>query len=151
MSRSAFTLMELLIVVIIVGILAAMALPQFGKTTERSYQRQAWDMLQTIYAGEQVFFSINNRFCNPRTDATFGAAGTTCDRTAAAGTATWRFIYMDDPTTPTITPYSFPTVTATTFTARATRSGTGTCGGLTMEINQIRTRGGLWVDCPMAL
>jgi len=147
MSRAAFTLMELLIVVVIVGILAAMAIPQFGKTTERSYQRQAWDMLQTIYAGEQVYFSTNNTYCNP---TIFGAGS--CVPGSTSGT-TWGGIYMDNPTTTTTT-YAFSGVTAATFTATATRTGGTLCNSATMTINQLRTRAGgvpNWQTCPMPL
>ena len=34
--RHAFTLVELIIVVIIIGVLASIAIPQFSKTMERS-------------------------------------------------------------------------------------------------------------------
>jgi len=147
MSRRAFTLMELLMVVIIVGILAAMALPQFGKTMERSYQRQAWDMLQTIYAGEQVFFSTNNRFCDP----TVGGPSPSCDTTVPLGTPTWKGIYMDNPTTTTTT-YAFIGVTATTFTATATRAGGTLCNTQSMSIDQTRTKPTTgWATCPMSL
>jgi len=139
MPRRAFTLMELLFVVIIVGILVTIALPGFTRTTERAQQRQAWDMLQTIYASEQVFFSVNNKYSGTWSDPLNPDLGD----------------YMDNPNTPA-TAY---TVTATvgpppTFTATATRSGAGQCGGMTMTINQARTMSGLpapsgWLTCPM--
>ena len=151
MLRRAFTLMELLFVIIILAILVTIALPGFGRTTERAQQRQAWDMLQTIYAGEQVFFSVNNRFCDPTINGTQGAAGTSCDRTQSPGTATWAKIYVDDPTTTTASyTVSSTTVFASTFQATATRAAGGQCGGLTMTINEAHTMGGSgWLTCPM--
>ena len=132
MRYRAFTLMELLFVIVIIGILVTIALPGFARTAERAQQRQAWDMLQTIYASEQVFFSVNNEY-----------------------SGTWAVVdpdlgdYMDNPnasqTTYTLTSAdSF----ATTFTATATRNG-GQCGGATMTINQARAMGGPWLTCPM--
>ncbi|MBI4004126.1 MAG: prepilin-type N-terminal cleavage/methylation domain-containing protein [Candidatus Omnitrophica bacterium] len=135
MSRRAFTLMELLFVIVIIGILVAIALPGFARTTERAQQRQAWDMLQTIYAAEQVFFSVNNKYSGTWSDPANPDLGD----------------YMDDPNTAQTT-YTLTSADlfATTFTAQATRNG-GQCGGTTMTINQARTMGGAWLNCPMPL
>lgn len=132
MRCRAFTLMELLFVVIIVGILVTIALPGFTRTTERAQQRQAWDMLQTIYASEQVFFSVNNRY-----SGTWGVANPDLGD------------YMDNPNTPAAT-YTLTAIVGPppTFTATATRVG-GQCAGMTMTINQARTMGGAWLTCPM--
>lgn len=137
MAQRAYTLLEMLIVVILVGILAAMALPGFGRATERAHQRKAWDMLQTIYASEQVFFSVNDRYSDTWNDPN--------PANPDLGD------YMDFPGTTTT---SF-TLSATgppspTFLATAKRQGTGgLCSGLTMTINQTRGKGGTgWLNCP---
>ena len=50
--RKGFTLLELLMVVIIIAILAAVALPQFLRVTERAQSSQALSYLGTIRSAE---------------------------------------------------------------------------------------------------
>lgn len=48
MNRGAFTLLELIIVIIIVGILSSIALPRFGKFIQQSYATEAVNNLGFI-------------------------------------------------------------------------------------------------------
>ncbi len=50
MRKNAFTLLEVIIVIIIVGVLAALALPRFFRMVERSRALEAINQLQTIRA-----------------------------------------------------------------------------------------------------
>lgn len=50
-----FTLIELLIVIIIIGILAAVALPQFNKTKEHALGKEAIANLKLIAAAEKIY------------------------------------------------------------------------------------------------
>ncbi len=59
MSNKAFTLIEIIIVAVILGVLAIMAIPNFSKTTNRSYAQDAMHNLIAIYGAEQNF-SINH-------------------------------------------------------------------------------------------
>lgn len=48
MNKKAFTLMELIVVVIVIGILATIALPQYGRFIERSRMSEAINILGVI-------------------------------------------------------------------------------------------------------
>lgn len=59
-QRSGFTLLELLIVVIIVGILASAALPQFTKMTTRAKTAEAYSALGDILTAESLYYVESN-------------------------------------------------------------------------------------------
>ena len=54
-SLRGFTLIELVVVVIIIGILAAIALPRYGKTVENSRVAEATSMLGTIRGAQMRY------------------------------------------------------------------------------------------------
>jgi prepilin-type N-terminal cleavage/methylation domain-containing protein len=55
LHKKSFTLMEMLVVIIIIGILAALALPGFGVTKERVLDREAKANLALIQAAEKIY------------------------------------------------------------------------------------------------
>ncbi len=57
-----FTLVELLVVVLIIGILAAIALPQYEKAVEKSRASEVYNILKDIYTAETIFFMTNGRY-----------------------------------------------------------------------------------------
>jgi type IV pilus assembly protein PilA len=59
-GRSGFTLIELLIVVVIIGILAAIAIPKFANTKEKAYVSAMRSDLRNL-AGVQENYWIQNR------------------------------------------------------------------------------------------
>jgi len=54
-SQKGFTLIELMIVVVIIGILAALAIPRFMRATTKSKQTEAKQILKQIYVMEQSY------------------------------------------------------------------------------------------------
>ncbi|MBR3603696.1 MAG: pilin [Elusimicrobiaceae bacterium] len=53
--KKGFTLIELLVVVLIIGILSAVALPQYQKTVLKSRTAEAWTNLQSLRTAAKVY------------------------------------------------------------------------------------------------
>jgi type IV pilus assembly protein PilA len=66
--RQGFTLIELLIVIVIIGILAAIAIPKFGKTREKAYFKAMTSDLRNLMSQQEMFYS------NPTNNYTYAAA-----------------------------------------------------------------------------
>jgi type IV pilus assembly protein PilA len=61
-NRKGFTLIELMIVVAIIGILAAIAIPNFLKFQAKSKQSEAKTNLKAIFTAETAYFGENNKY-----------------------------------------------------------------------------------------
>ena len=58
-NQKGFTLIELMIVVVIIGILAALAIPRFMTASTKSKQSEAKQILKQIYVMERAYFQEN--------------------------------------------------------------------------------------------
>ncbi len=120
-NRRGFTLIELMIVVVIIGILAALAIPKFIKVTGKAKVSEAKTILKEIFTLEKAYFNEHDcyvEFAN-------GAACTEIGFDLPEGTS--RFLYQVTCTD-----------SSADFAARATESvdvdGNGTTTGyLTMD------------------
>ena len=61
-SRKGFTLIELLIVVVIIGILAAIAIPKFANTKSKAYVTAMKSDLRNLVTAEEAFFSDSSKY-----------------------------------------------------------------------------------------
>src|SRR5947207_7988335 len=62
MNRKGFTLIELLIVVVIIGILAAIAIPKFANTKEKAYLASMKSDLRNLVTAEEAYFADSIKY-----------------------------------------------------------------------------------------
>ena len=109
MNRKGFTLIELLIVVVIIGILAAIAIPKFANTKEKAYVASMKSDLRNLVTAEEAYFSDSLKY----------STTTSCTNPPTAGTV------------------SFCTTQGNTL--GAITIGTGTQAGWTAGVTNINT------------
>lgn len=117
-KKQGFTLLELLVVVIIAGILAAIALPNFAKAIEKAKVRDAQGALNMTYQAQRMY---------KLDQGSYGALSNLVTNQ-----------YLADPNS-TGNPWNYTAANsgATLFTATATRAGGGSdYDGKTVIVDQ---------------
>ena len=71
LNRKGFTLIELLIVVVIIGILAAIAIPKFSNTKEKAYMAAMKSDLRNLITAEEAYFADNTTYSTVQTDINY--------------------------------------------------------------------------------
>jgi type IV pilus assembly protein PilA len=114
--RKGFTLIELLIVVVIIGILAAIAIPKFANTKSKAYITAMKSDLRNLVTAEEAFFSDSSKYTatisalkyqsstgvnSPTITTGAGYWSATTSHTQLAGTTCGIGINTSNPTVPT--------------------------------------------------
>ena len=120
MGKKGFTLVEVLIVVIIIGILAAIGIPQFATSIEKAKGGEARAGLGHVQTAEKIYYAENEAYSPNITD-------------------------LDISLTNRYWTFSIDTVNANSskYLATATRSG-GTRDGQTITMDTNGTISGNW-------
>jgi type IV pilus assembly protein PilA len=86
-NRKGFTLIELLIVVVIIGILAAIAIPKFANTKEKAYVAAMKSDLKNLATAQEAYFSDGQTYTTALSTAQFApSTGVSVNITAGTGT-----------------------------------------------------------------
>ena len=61
-SHNGFTLLELMVTLIIIGVIAGFAVPNYRRAVERAYQRDMENNLMAIHAANQIYRSTHGQY-----------------------------------------------------------------------------------------
>ena len=86
-STKGFTLIELLIVVVIIGILAAIAIPKFANTKEKAYIAAMKSDLRNLITAQESYFADNVTYTGTLGNLSYAAStGVTVTMGTTTGT-----------------------------------------------------------------
>src|SRR5678810_259553 len=97
-QRKGFTLIELLIVVVIIGILAAIAIPKFANTKQKAYITAMKSDLRNLVTSEEAYFSDSSSYTATIANLKYNSSTGVSSPTVVLGTGTVSYTHLTLPT-----------------------------------------------------
>jgi len=135
-----FTLIELMIVLAVIGILTAIALPSYQRYIQKSHRIDAKSAVLDLASREERFFSINNAYTNSAISLGYGGTGSGIAFPLAVNASGQSYYSLN------VTSVTAGTSTITpAFTAQATPTGSQTSDSTcySYQIDQLGTQSNL--------
>ncbi|MFI7865378.1 Fimbrial protein precursor [Pseudomonas sp. THAF187a] len=138
-KNSGFTLIELMIAVMIIGVLAAIAIPSYQQYVTRSNRTEGMALLQEAAARQERFMTQNNRYAT-----TVAELGYTATGGRAAGRSANNFYQLTIANSASTVEYSMTVVPQGVQASRDSECGTL---GLNHAGAKSKTGSGALSDC----
>lgn len=141
--QRGFTLIEMMVVVIIIGILVKIALPAYTNSVQKAYRTDAKSALLDLATREEKFYSVNNQYTATLSNLYPGLATTTLP--VASGSTSYYTI-----SAPTVS--GPPTASVAAFTASAVPNATSAqandpCGTFTITSTGVTSVSTTMTNC----
>lgn len=141
-QHSGFTLIELMIALVIVGVLVAVAVPAYTSYMQKSYRNDAKTALLDLATREEKFFSINNQYTSSAT-ALYGGTTATFPMNVQSSASSYYQL-----SAPTVTTGSATVVPSFSASAVPTNSQTtDACGTFTITSTGVTSVSGILTNC----
>jgi prepilin-type N-terminal cleavage/methylation domain-containing protein len=117
-NRKGFTLIELLIVVVIIGILAAIAIPKFANTKEKAFLASMKSDLKNMATAQEAYFSDFQTYTTALNSTQYNPSAGDFISVTSAGATNWAATATNSGTTKTC---------SITYGTGASQDGTPIC------------------------
>ncbi|MDX1622705.1 MAG: prepilin-type N-terminal cleavage/methylation domain-containing protein [Gemmatimonadota bacterium] len=88
-NNQGFTLIELLIVVVIIGILAAIAIPRFASTKGKAFDAAAKTDLRNAMTAQEAYYADNQTYASDASNLDFDGSNNVTTAVASGGTGSY--------------------------------------------------------------